>query len=331
MESNQKLAVINTSADIPARIAAGRTPALFAGTEACQRRFWEFFAATIRNKNTRQAYLTAVYRLSDWCEFHQIELEDVEPLNLSAYIEQLTQVYAAPTVKQHLAAIRMLFDWLVVGQIVATNPASSVRGPKHSVKVGKTPVLSAKETRELFDSIEADTLVGLRDRALISVMVYSFGRISAVADMKVSDYYTQGKRSYFRLHEKGGKYNVVPAHHVAQEYVDAYLQAAAIGDDRKGPLFRTSGRGRQKNELQQKAMSRFSALQMVKRRALKAGLPAEICNHTFRGTGITEFLRNGGELETAARIAGHDSTRTTQIYDRSEQELTLDEIERILI
>ena len=149
--------------------------------------------------------------------------------------------------------------------------------------------------------------------------------------MKVSDYYTQGKRSYFRLHEKGGKYNVVPAHHVAQEYVDTYIAAAGIEDDRKSPLFRTSGRGRQKNELQEKAVSRFSALQMVKRRALRAGLPAEICNHTFRGTGITEYLRNGGELETAARIAGHDSTQTTQIYDRREQELTLDEIERILI
>jgi len=320
MESNQNLAVINASADIPARIAANETPPLFAVSKKCERRFWEFFAATIRNKNTRMAYLTAVYRFADWCEHYSIELEDVEPLNLSAYVEQLTGVYASPTVKQHLAAIRMLFDWLVVGQIVATNPASSVRGPKHSVKVGKTPVLTAKETRALFDSIEIDTLVGLRDRALISVMVYSFGRISAVADMKVSDYYTQGKRSYFRLHEKGGKYNVVPAHHVAQEYVDAYIAAASIEDNRKGPLFRTSGRGRQKNELQEKPMSRFSALQMVKRRAKKAELPSEICNHTFRGTGITEFLRNGGELETAARIAGHDSTRTTQIYDRTEQE-----------
>ena len=326
-----ELAVIAQSADIPARIATGQTPTLFAGDETCERRFWEFFAATIRNPNTRQAYLVAVYRFADWCEHHRIELEDVEPLIVSAYIEQLIQVYAAPTVKQHLAAIRMLFDWLVVGQIVATNPASAVRGPKHSVKVGKTPVLTATETRELFASIETDTLVGLRDRALIAVMVYSFGRITAVASMTVADYYTQGKRSYFRLHEKGGKYNVVPAHHVAQEYVDAYIKVAGIEEDRKSPLFRSSGRGRQKDDLKDKGLSRHSALQMVKRRALKAGLPTEICCHTFRGTGITEYLRNGGELETAARIAGHDSTRTTQIYDRTEQELTLDEIERILI
>lgn len=201
----------------------------------------------------------------------------------------------------------------------------------YSVFSSKVSELYPTETRELFDSIETDTLVGMRDRALISVMVYSFGRVTAVASMTVADYYTQGKRSYFRLHEKGGKYNVIPAHHVVQEYVDAYIQAAGIQEDRKSPLFRSSGRGRQKDTLKDKGLSRYSALQMVKRRALKAGLPAEICCHTFRGTGITEYLRNGGELETAARIAGHDSTRTTQIYDRSEQELTLDEIERILI
>lgn len=325
------LAVIDATDSIPARIGAGRTPALFADSEACERRFWEFFAATIRNKNTRQAYLTACFRFADWCEAHRIALADVKSMVMAAYVEQLTEAYAAPTVKQHLAALRMLFDWLVMGQILDANPASAVRGPKHSTKVGKTPVLTAAEARALLDSIETDTLVGLRDRALIGVMVYSFARVSAVAGMSVADYYTQGKRSYLRLHEKGGKYHVVPAHHIVQEYLDTYIAAASIDEDRKGPLFRSSGQGRQTHALLPKGMSRWTALQMVKRRALQAGLPGEICNHTFRGTGITEFLRNGGNLETAARIAGHESTRTTQLYDRTDQQLTLDEIERILI
>lgn len=325
------LAVINATDSIPTRISAGRTPALFAGTEACECRFWEFFAATIRNKNTRQAYLTACFRFADWCEAHRIALADVKPMVMAAYVEQLTEAYAAPTVKQHLAALRMLFDWLVMGQILAMNPASAVRGPKYSTKAGKTPVLTAAEARALLDSIETDTLVGLRDRALIGVMVYSFARVSAVAGMSVADYYTQGKRSYLRLHEKGGKYHVVPAHHIVQEYLDRYIAAAGIEEDRKGPLFRSSGQGRHKSSLLPKGMSRWTALQMVKRRALQADLPWEICNHTFRGTGITEFLRNGGNLETAARIAGHESTRTTQLYDRTDQQLTLDEIERILI
>jgi site-specific recombinase XerD len=97
------------------------------------------------------------------------ELADIEPLHVAAYIEGLQKTMAKPTVKQHLAAIRMLFDWLVTGQVVATNPAHSVHGPKHVVKRGKTTVLTAEQARELLDSIDISTLVGLRDRALMSV------------------------------------------------------------------------------------------------------------------------------------------------------------------
>lgn len=311
-------------------IPAGATPSLIARMGAAsEQRFWEFFTAHIRNKNTRMAYLRAVRSFLSWCEDQGLALIDIEPMMVAAYIEQ--HPGSAPTVKQHLAAIRMLFDWLVTGQVIAYNPAASVRGPKHVVKVGKTPVLSVKETQALFDVIDVATLVGLRDRALIGVMVFSFARVSAVVGMQVQDYYHQSKRSYFRLQEKGGRYNVVPVHHKAQEYLDAYLVAARLGEEKKTPLFRSSGRGRNRNQLTEQGFSRWSALQMVKRRALAAGLPAEICNHSFRATGVTEFLKNGGTIETAARIAGHESTRTTQLYDRSFQELSLDEIERIHI
>ncbi len=319
------------AAPIPVRIEQGVTPALFSGSKKTEKRFWEFFTANIRNPNTRLAYLTAVYRFSDWCEAKGMELGQVEPMMVAAYVETLVRERAPATVKQHLAAIRMLFDWLVVGQAVSFNPASSVRGPKHVVKTGKTPVLTAEETRALFETIDTDTLVGLRDRALIGLMVYSFARVSAAVRMQVSDYYTQGRRSFFRLHEKGGKHHVVPAHHVAQEYVDAYIDAAGIGGDKKGPLFRASDRSRRRDTLLRRAMTRQTAIRMIKRRALAARLPEEITCHSFRGTGITEYLRNGGTLEIAARIAGHESTRTTQLYNRMHEELSLDEIERIHI
>ena len=315
---------------IPARIARGMTPALFGTSEQAQRKFWEFFTAHIRNPNTRRAYLIAVWRFADWCGFYGIPLAKVEPMVVAAYVEELTGKLAPASVKQHLAGIRMLFDWLVVGQVLPFNPASSVRVPKHVVKRGKTPVLTAEEARGLLDGIDLSTLAGLRDRALIGVLVFSFARITAAVSMRVADYYTQGRRSFFRLHEKGGRYNVVPAHHSAQEYVDAYLEAAELGDDRKGPLFRACAVGRQ-DRLEDRAMSRATALRMIKRRARQAGLPREICAHSFRGTGITEYLRNGGDLEVAARIAGHESTRTTQLYNRIQEEISLDEIERIHI
>ena len=306
-------------------------PAVFAGTEHAEQRFREFFTASIRNPNTRAAYLAACERFGDWCDDLGLALGDVEPMVVAAYVEQLGATRAPATVKQHLAAIRMLFDHLVVGQVVPFNPASSVRGPRHVVRTGKTPVLTAVEARCLLDAIDVGNLVGQRDRALIAVMLYSFARVSAAVGMSVADYYTQGKRSFFRLHEKGGRYHVIPAHHTVQAYVDDYLEAAGIRDNRKEPLFRTSGRGRQLNVLEPRAMTRRSAIAMVKRRAAAAGLPAEISNHTFRGTGITEFLRAGGNLETAARIAGHASTRTTQLYNRIDDALSLDEIERIHI
>ena len=132
---------------------------------------------------------------------------------MAAYVEQLGSATAKPTVKQHLAAIRQLFDYLVTGGILPSNPATSVRGPKFVVKRGKTPVLSAEEARKLLDSIDAADLIGLRDRALIGVMVYSFARVGAEAAMQVEDYFPQGKRSWLRLHEKGGKRHEVPCHH----------------------------------------------------------------------------------------------------------------------
>src|ERR1700726_1172851 len=206
--------------------------------DAAAWRFVEFFAATIRNRNTRAAYAQAVMQFFTWCEKHRVyTLEQVKPVVIAAYIEN--HPMAAPTVKQHLAAIRMLFDFLVTGQIVPMNPASSVRGPKHVVKRGKTPVLKADQARTLLDSIKTDSIIGLRDRAIIGLMCYTFARVSAMVNMRVDDYYQNGKRWWVRLHEKGGKRHEVPAHHNAEAYLDAYLEATGIRAEPKSPLFRT--------------------------------------------------------------------------------------------
>lgn len=313
----------------PSALPAVTLPAIIAQAgEHAGRRFLEFFAAHIRNRNTRQAYARAVARFLGWCEERGLELRQVEPLLVAAYVEELQLELAKPSVKQHLAAIRMLFDWLVTGQVVPTNPAASVRGPKHKVSKGKTPVLDADQARQLLDSIDTSTIVGLRDRALIAVMVYSFARVGAVVAMRVEDYFPDGKRWWLRLHEKGGKRHDVPAHHNAEAYLDEYLKAAGIGEDKKTPLFRTVDRGRRLTETQ---ITRTDVFRMVRRRAKHAGLPPSICCHTFRATGITAYLENGGTIENAQAIAAHESPRTTKLYDRTSDELTLDEIERIQI
>ena len=246
-----------------------------------------------------------------------------------AYIEYLGTIYSKPTVKQHLAAIRMCLDWLVVGQVVPMNPSSSVRGPKHVVKKGKTPVLTAEEARQLLDSIDISTPVGLRDRALIAVMLFTFARVSAVVGMNAEDYYQIGKRTWIRLHEKGGKHHEVPTHHTAEGYLDAYLAILPASESKSTPLFFTAiGKTA---ELSSNRLSRNDALRMIKRRAKKIGLSDKICCHTFRATGITAYLENGGTVENAQAIAAHESPRTTKLYDRTNDEITLDEIERIRI
>jgi site-specific recombinase XerC len=134
----------------------------------------------------------------------------------------------------------MLFDWLVTGQVVATNPAHAVRGPKHVVKTGKTTVLTIEQARELLDSIDVSTLVGMRDRALIAVTTFAFARIGAVIGIRVEDYFPQGKRWWVRLHEKGGKRREMPAHHNLEAYLDAYIERAKIRDARGASVFRSA-------------------------------------------------------------------------------------------
>lgn len=311
-----------------ARLGLDALPRVIANAgENAKWRFIEFFTANIRNKHTRRAYVEAIKQFCAWCDERGLALEQIKPVMVAGYIEQLLATKSKPTVKQHLAAIRMLFDWLVVGQIMPMNPASSVRGPKHVVKRGKTPVLTAEQARQLLDSIETDTIIGLRDRALLGVMVYTFGRVGAVTGMKLEDYYQSGKRWWFRLHEKGGKRHEVPAHHNAEKYVDDYIEAAGIDGEKKMPLFRTAKHG----QLSSNPMSQPDVFRMIRRRALAAGIPYSTCCHTFRATGITAYLENGGTIENAQTIAAHESPRTTKLYDRTGDEITLDEVERILI
>ncbi len=240
---------------------------------------------------------------------------------------QLGRERSAPTVKQHLACLRMLFDWLVTGQILPSNPAHAVRGPRHSVQKGATAVISSAEARELLDSMDSKSLVGLRDRAIVAVMAFTFARVSAVLGLKVEDYYPQKKRWWLRLREKNGKVNEMPCHHKLESYLDAYIEAAGIGHDRKGPLFRAAvGR---KGQLSNRPLSRTDIWYMIQRRAADAKLEVSIGCHTFRATGITDYLSNGGKLEIAQRVAGHSNAKTTGLSDRRNDDISESEVERV--
>jgi site-specific recombinase XerD len=291
--------------------------------DAVVERFLEFFVVRIRNANTRAAYSRAVASFTIWVDQFDLPLFAIRPLHIAAYVEQFRG--APPSIKQNLAAIRMLFDWMVIGGALAANPAAAVRGPKHIVKIGKTPILEGGEVRHLLESISTSDIGGLRDRALIAVMVYSFARVGAVVRMAIGDCYQQENKPWFRFQEKGGRYHTVPAHEEAVRFVMEYVDVMGQRS-KKMPMFCSLSPNGKLNE---RAMDRRDAWEMIKRRVCAAGLSPAICCHSFRATGITTFLRNGGALERAQKLAGHESPSTTKLYDRRADEITRSEIEKI--
>lgn len=309
----------------------------------------QYFMAEVDNERTRRAYKAAAADFFRFIAPNMIGgLASINALHVSDWITDMkTRCLAAPTIKQRLAGLRMLFQALAREQVIRVSPVSVVKGPKHSVTRGKTPVIDADEVRQILDSIDARTLIGLRDRAMIATMAYSFARISAVTALRVGDVFHQKQRLWLRLTEKGGKIKDVPCHHNLQEYLSDWMVAATIAGHPEAVLFQsfaweppvstdielnarnTAARLPRKRILTGRPMTQAMTWEMVQRRAKIAGLATHVCNHTFRAAGITTYLANGGMLERAAHIAGHASTRTTQLYDRRPDDITLDEIERI--
>jgi site-specific recombinase XerD len=310
---------------------AANPPAVFLPDESAAERFFGFFTANHQNKNTRRAYYKAACRFSNWCEGRGLDLAGVKPPHVAAYVEWLGksepegQGLSKPTVKQHLAALRMLFDWLVIGHVLGINPAHAVRGPKYSQKKGKTPVLDREEARALLAAINTASLTGLRDRALIAIMIYTFARVGAVVQMNVCDYFSQGRRGWVRLHEKGGKEHEAPCVPKLEAYLDEYIVAAGIADDKDGPLFRTTGRST--GILHR--LTQQDAYRLIERHAKRAGIKTRIGNHSLRATGITDYLKSDGSLAKAREMANHADTRTTQLYDRRADVASLDEYGKV--
>ena len=249
----------------------------------------------------------------------------------------------------------MLGQFLVLKQVLRENPAAGVRGPRHVVRVGKTPVLQAADVRRLFASMGGGgggAPVDVRDRALFAVQLYTFARVSAVLNLRRGDYFRVGSRMVLRFREKGGRDHEMPVHHTAVEHLDRYLElldrlspggtevATAGGEERveegeggkphKQGSFLFQSLNRRRTGFTGRRLGRREALDVWKRRCRRAGLGDRYGNHTPRATGITAYLSNGGLLEHAQHMAGHASSQTTKVYDRRDQVVTLDEVERIV-
>lgn len=288
----------------------------------------EFIFGRIRNPHTRAAYERAIRRFLVYCEAHGKELPTVSPRDVGSYLDGLD--HAVATKKLHLSAIRHFFDTLVTRHVVVLNAAASVRGERLQVVEGKTPEITVLRARRLVQSIDTSNIVGLRDRAIIGVLIYTASRVGAVAKLRRGDFYNLGEQYCLRFTEKGGKSREIPARHDLQRFIREYLEAGAMEySDKSRPLFRTTIRRTKK--LTQNGMTAGDMARMVKRRLRQANLPSMISPHSFRVTTITDLLSQGVPLEDVQNLAGHADPRTTRLYDRRQRKVTRNIVERISV
>jgi site-specific recombinase XerD len=306
---------------------AGPPPPIVIAAGAGAEFAWdEFFKGQIANPHTRKNYAHAVRDFLGWCDHpnRQIPLVRITPGHVGDYLARLQ--LATPTKKLRLAALRKFFDVLVVRHVVILNPAASVRAERYSTVEGKTPEIGTKQARDLLRSIDASDLVGLRDRAIIAVLIYTAARVGAVAKLTLKSLRHDGTQYALRFSEKGGKAREIPVRHDLELILLGYIEAAGVTE---GSLFRTAVR--RTKQLTTKAMSGIDICRMMKRRLKAAGLPGQFSPHSFRVATVTDLLEQNVPLEDVQHLAGHADPRTTRLYDRRRRKVTRNIVERISI
>ena len=286
----------------------------------------EFVYGKLRNRSTRKNYQHAIHRFLEFCRQRQRKLTSITPRDVGEYLDAMS--HSAATKKLHLAALRHCFDALVSRHAVMLNPAASVRGPRLQVVEGKTPEIGIRPARTLLKSIDASNVVGLRDRAIIGILVYTAARVGAVANLNRADFYDTGSQHCLRFSAKGGKARVIPCRHDLQEFLREYIAAAGIRDDRSRLFLTAAGRTK---SLRNRSMTSGDIARMVKRRCRRLNLPPSYSPHSFRVTTITDLLSQGVPLEDVQQLAGHADPRTTRLYDRRRRVVTRNIVERISV
>jgi len=295
----------------PSTRERGACPVMVASEGPAARFAWdEFFAGELPNPHTRDAYARAVRRFLFWCDAHGLSLHSITPGTVGDYF--FRHPGSVPTKKLHLAAVRRFFDRLVVRHVVVLNPALSVRAERYQVVEGKTPEITVPQARTLLASISPAHVVGLRDRAVVAVLVYTAVRVGAVSGLTLRDLRHDGTQWTLRFAEKGGKSREIPVRHDLEGMLFAYLDAAGLRPGAPEPVFRSAA-GKTRT-LTGRKMTASDMCRMVKRRLQDAGLPTHLSPHSFRVTTITDLLEQGVPLDEVQHLAGHADPRTTRLY-----------------
>src|SRR4051794_39209357 len=304
----------------------GPPPAIVAAGAGAEFAWDEFFKGQLATAYPRRNYAHAVRDFLAWCDQpdRQIPLVRITPGHVGDYLAGLE--LATPTKKLRLAALRKFFDVLVVRHVVILNPAASVRAERYSTVEGKTSEIGTAQARDLLKSIDASGIMGLRDRAILAVLIYTAARVGAVAKLTIKSLQYDGTQYSLRFSEKGGKAREIPVRHDLEQFLREYIEAAGITE---GALFRPAPRRTKK--LSAKAMGGIDICRMMKRRLKEAGLPGQFSPHSFRVATVTDLLEQNVPLEDVQHLAGHADPRTTRLYDRRRRKVTRNIVERISI
>jgi site-specific recombinase XerD len=288
----------------------------------------EFFSGQLRNRHTRAAYLHAVRRFFVWAQLRAGNIREITPGIIGEYFDQHTG--SLPTKKLHLAALRAFFDVLVNRHVIVLNPAATVRGERYQAIEGKTPEITIDQARILLKATAGPSPVQLRDRAIIATLIYTAARAGAVAALRLKDFSWDGTQYKLRFLEKGGKERLIPVRHNLQldllAYLNCFTSPQQSGDK---PLVRSvAGRT---GRLTHQPIRNVDICRMVKRRLCDAGLPPQLSPHSFRVATVTDLLTQQVPLEDVQYLAGHSDPRTTRLYDRRQQHVTRNTVDRISI
>ncbi|MBV7326840.1 site-specific integrase [Chloroflexi bacterium TSY] len=306
-----------------------QVPAFSLVVERAEQVILDLFRHKRKNKNTQQAYLRALHRFSGWCEREGLALPELHSQNIETYIEKQlrSEGLSDASIQQHLSALKTIFNRLYIERVLPIDPAAPIRFEGLKKTEGSTPDLSREQIEQLFAEIDKETISGLRNAAMISVMLYSGARVSAVANMKVSDYFGSGDEWYFRLIEKRRKLHIVPAHTEARNYVDRYIETAGIAYQHDTPLFR---KFTNTLEITDEPVSQTAITAMIKYYGEKAGIEAKhICSHSCRATAATTLLEQGTPAEEVQRFLNHAHISTTLMYDRRDKKTKKKVVESI--
>ncbi len=331
-----ELATIDTpKSDIIVPVGDDHTPpALITQAGANARFAWEeLFGCRVRNPHTRRAYLAATRRFLTWCEARQLELPRIVPSHIGAYFDELKAGLGPDGLKLHRAALRGLFDELVIRHAIVLNPASALRLEKHRPAPdggGRTPDIGVEQARTVLASINRNSAVGLRDRAIIAILIYTAARVGAIARLRRGDYFHNGSQFYLLSREKNGVVREIRVRHDLEGFINEYLAAAKLDEAPKAaPLFRSAD-GRSAT-LSDRALNAIRMNEMLKRRLKDAGIGGRFSPHSFRVTTITALLEQNVPIEDVQFLAGHADIRTTRLYDRRRRKVTRNIVERIPI